>query len=311
MGKKEGTIMLTSTAHKLFDFVLDILNQNDKGVIFDGNFTWKFWQQPSNKIQDFHILKEGETLEFDAQTVVPFVDISTVEIPFNERNKRQDMELEYYVAIRIERGIDSKGVLVQEFDSTDHRYQALMQGYTNFKDNLTFQDANMRVGFKVREPQKVNVFKYNKHFYQLFALTLNISKIEKGRFGNEMKLYMRKKGAVDWELLDTIESRTVMGKTEQPREKTNDLDQKISIVNRTWETTMTINYLEETVDKQLLEEIEVVNEAINNNQQVFELRKVQVGTFDYTRDVVIVAGSVTYTNNVPETLTFTLKRSGV
>lgn len=304
-------MMLMSVAHKLFDFVLGKLNENDKGVTFDGTFTFRFWQQPTAKIQDFHIATENpDILEDDAKPVVPFVDVSNVEIPFNEKNKRQDFEVEYYISIKTDVTFDKKGYPIIQFDYTNDRYQALMQAYEDLKTNLTYTDASMRVGFKAREPQKVNVFKYNGHYYQIFALTLNISKIEKGRFGNEMELSIARVGQT-LQALDTTETRVTMGKTERERTLTTQKNRNISIINRVWECQTTINYLGEDIDKEILNEVMMANLSASNSQIVYELRMIQVGDFDVTYNVIITGGSITYTNNVPETITFNMKLSGV
>lgn len=309
MEEKEVITMPTLTVHELFDVILDRLNQNTFGVVFDGNFVFKFWQQPSTKIQDFHILSTNpEILEFDATSVVPFVDISAVEIPFNERNRRQDYEVEYYLALRIEDKTNIAGKNIIEFDTEDVKYKALLETYEYFKTNLTYTGENIRIGFKIREPQKVNVFKYNAHYYQLFAMTFNITKVEFGRFGNEMQLYMRKFGDVNWELLDTTDTTVIMGKTERERTLTTELDRKISITSRNQEYRVTINYTETPIDNLILQETMIVGDSITNNAIPFEVKAVQTNSFDITRKVYITAGTIQYINNVPETITFTIKQ---
>jgi hypothetical protein len=309
MEQKEETTMPTLTVHKLFDVILDRLNKNSFGVTFDGNFTFKFWQQPSGKYQDFHILSVNEEiLEFDATRVVPFVDISAVEIPFNERNRRQDYEVEYYLALRIEDKVNIANERIIEFDTNDDKYKALLETYEYFKTNLTHTTDTMRVGFKVREPQKVNIFKYNKHYYQLFALVFNVTKVEFGRFGNEMQLYMRKFGDVDWELLDTTDTTVIMGKTEHERNFTTELDRKISITSRNQELRVTINYTETPIDNLILQETMIAGDSISDNAIPFEFRALQTNSFDISRKVYITAGTVQYINNVPETITFSIKQ---
>jgi hypothetical protein len=300
-----------SVAHKIFDYLLDKLNENTQGVTFDGNFTFKFWRQPSDKIQDFHILDEdGEEVDFKATRVVPFVDISSIEIPYNEKNRRQDWEVEYYIPIRIENKIVNNAIDIQ-FDYTDDRYQALMETYEDLKTNLTYTTTDMRIGFKVREPQKVAVFKHNKHYFQMFALSINISKIEKGRFGNEMKLSLAKTGELLTQL-DTSETHVIMGKTERDRTLTNQLNQNYSVDTRTFEVRTTINYDDDRlIDTYILDEVMLANDANNNNQLEYDLRMFQSDSFDKTYKVIITGGVTIFTNNVPETITFTMKLSGV
>lgn len=298
--------MLTTVNEKIFNIVLDKLNANTKGVKFDGNFIFKFWQQPSKDVLDFHIIKESETLEYEAHEIVPFVDVSYIEIPFNEKNRRSDAELEYYVAIKVEYKNDSNGQPVIEFDTEDDRYQAMLETIDNMRNELTYTGEGMKVSFKVKEPQKVNVFKFNKHYYQLFALSFNAVKIDVGRFGNEMQLSMGDVGGTLAEL-DTLETTVIMGKTERDNHNTTALDRTIVILNRTFEIQTTINYRGTPIDNKILQEVMISGSAENSNNNNYDVEMKQLTDFNIKRPMTITGGTMRFKNNAVETITFSLK----
>ncbi len=313
--------MISSVAHKIFDFILDNLNTNTQGITFDGNFTFRFWQQPSGKIQDFHITRTVDNqLEYDAKKIVPFVDVSNVEIPYNEKNRRQDWEVEYYIPILIDEKYNERKELVIDFDYQDPTYQALMETYEDFKTNLTYTTEDLRIGFKVREPQKVSVFKYNAKYYQVFALSINISKIERGRFGNEAKLYL---GEVDDEnfgvsnesdyFLDTADWTLIMSKDEHNATKTEGLNRKHRVLDRTMEIRATVNYDEDTPANQMLMDELTANTfdgEIETNEKEYKLRILQSGSFDKTFNVYVSTGNISFKPTTPETYTVSFKSKG-
>lgn len=310
--------MITSVAHKIYDFVLEKLNENTQGITFNGNYVFKFWPQPSKLYQDFHILEENEKkAEFDAIKVVPFVEVSNVEIPFNEKNERSDREVEYYLAVRIGNNDDDRSV---EFDFSDPKYQAILETYKVFKDTLTFTTDDMRVGFKAREPQKVNIFKYNGAFYQMFALTFNISSIKFGRFGNEAKLYLGEVDDPDFGVsnesdyyLDTAEWTLIMSKDEHNATKTEALNRRHRILDRTIEIQATINYDEDTPANQMLMD-EIIASTFNGeeetNEKEYKLRILQNGSFDKTFNVYVSTGNISFKPTTPETYMVSFKSKG-
>ena len=298
--------MFTSVNEKVFDIVLNELNANTQGARFEGNFTFKFWTQPSAKIQEFHIIKTNETLEYEAEEVAPFVDVNFIEIPFNEQNKRSDMELEYYVAVRIDEERSERGRADIKFNKENKYYQAIMETIENMRSQLTYTGEGYKVTFKVKEPQKVNIFKFNSNYYQLFALTFTASKIEVGRFGNDFKLYFGQVGGTLTQL-DTVETTLIMSKIEHDKTATTEKDKKTTVQYRSFEVRATINFNERDVDKLLLNEVVIAGLAENDNRVNYDVRLYQEGSFDITRSMKVMGGNMTFQNNVVETITFNLK----
>ena len=296
---------MLSVSKAIFELVLEEMNDNSYDEIFDGNYVFKFTPQPSKKMQDFHILRTSEdSLEPDAHRVVPFVDVESIEIPFNEANQRSDWEKTFYIAIRMDITEKDYGETTFEFDYNDTRWQALMEVHNRFKEQLTFSTGDFKASFKVREPQKVNVFKHKSAYYQIFALSMNIVKITQGRFGNEMSLYLGSKNADN--MLDPISTTVVMGKTEQDNTPSNESDRTLKMNQRTLEVQTTINYRGTAVDKTLLDEALADTEDI---ETAHTLIMEQTGDFDLSRQMVVTSANIEFKNNAVERIALTFKRS--
>ena len=302
-----------SVANKIFDYVLEKLNENTNEVIFDGNYTFKFFPQQAKDVDTFHILKKEDGLEYEPHEVVPFVDVSTVEIPFNTKNKRSDWEIEYYLAFKIDKQKDENGQLLLAFNYESDEYQALMETYNLFKDQLNHQISDIKAAFKVREPQRVSTFFHDGHYYTVFALTFNITKLEKGIFGHEDKIYMQPiEDAVeniedDEYLLDAPDWTPMSAKTPREIQDLNSEDKYYDVEKRSWEATITANYNERAVDKLLLKEAM----AIGSNNNKYRVRFILEGVYNETRIVKIYDPNAPKLNNVPQTVTFTMRLAEV
>ena len=299
--------MFTSVSKKVHEIVLNELNNNTQGAKFEGNYIFKFWTQPSAKYQEFHIIKTSDTLEYEAEEVAPFVDVSFTEIPFNEKNKRSDMQVEYYVAIRVDMERDENGKANIQFDTSNKFYQAMLETVENMREQLTYTGENFQITFKLTEPQKVNVFKYATNYYQLFALTFTATKIEHGRFGNQFKLSIGETEETLTEL-DMVETTVIMSKVPHDKTKTTEKDRKEEIQTRTFEIQGLCNFRGFDVDKLLMNEVLITQEVDTENDKEYYIRLYQEGDFDILRQVKVHSGNMIFRNNKVEQITFTLKR---
>ena len=302
--------MLMSVSNAIYDLILEQMNQNTKGVIFDGNWTLRFFQNDHNK---FEIIEKGDALTYDLKEVVPFVDVSTIEIPYNEKNKRSDYELEYYVSMRIPKQYDTNNDIKIAFDYTCKEYQALMEVYEHFKEELTFthereNQQDIKGSFKVREPQKVNIFKYGGDYYVVFAFVVTVSTIKFGMFGNETKVYMSENTTNDNDLLDTLEFSSIVGKGEQNISGYDEQHSYFNIEKTTWEFNATINYEEKDIVKELYKE--AMADTAENNVK-YHIRIKREGFFDIERIVRVTSANVAHISNVPVTITFSVKLAEV
>ncbi len=299
--------MLVSVKQKIFNYMLDRLNQNTKGVVFDGNYMFRFFQQPSQKTQDFHIIqKDGEKYDYQTQRIVPVVEMPSAEITFMERNMRTDFELEYYIAIRVENTDGTENI---KFDSECDEYQALLETVSWLKENRNDSLGDGLLLFKTQEPQKVNVFKYNAHYYQVVALSINATYTRgNGRSGDHAKWYMNlateeePSGNDHW--LDTIRVVEITGKNDHDTTASDGGEQKRDILSRTWRAEIHVNFdADRAVDLLLLNE----SEAVGDERIKYKLRKDFVN--DWTKEVYVISTNVEYENNAPVRIAFTVERA--
>ena len=98
--------MFYSKNKRLYDLILDKLNENTQDVTFSGNYMFEFNQQlASGNSKNFSIVsRNADSLDFTTTDIVPLVDVQSIQIPFVEKNKRDDWEREFYVAIEIPQG---------------------------------------------------------------------------------------------------------------------------------------------------------------------------------------------------------------
>lgn len=306
--------MFTSAKKRLFNYMVDKLNENTQDVTFDGNFMFKFSRAGT---YDFEIISRNENvLNFEETEIVPVVNPQLIETPFVERNERSDYEQVIYLALRIERDVDPiTNRQVIEFDETDSRYQAVLETVATLKDNLTFVVGDYKHTYKAQEPQRVEVFKYNKNYYQVLSINFNLTALKKGYFGNETKYYFGLQGTVsqtaDYQL-DTMELTEIVGKTSRSKSNSDETEETFSIDKRTYEVDVTVNfngtvadmllYEEYTAqsDISLLYELQATNPTLNTDKGQ---------NYDYTHQVKITSINAIKKNNVVSQITFKLQRA--
>ena len=143
----------------------------------------------------------------------------------------------------------------------------------------------------------------------MFALSFNVVKIEKGRFGNEMSLYIGKYedtnfGASEEYLIDVITANMIMGKTEHDDTPIRNYDTTSKGIKRNWELQVFANYNESEIENEILHEIMTINSNIN---QRYYLKMVQEGSFNNDYIGLITNGIIEFKNNAVERLNLTFK----
>lgn len=311
-------MVFQSVDKRVFDVILSRLNTNTQDVTFSGNYVFKFSNEQKTMYNFEVVAKDPDYLDFKVTEVVPLVDIQNIELPFVERNERDDMERELYVAIKIERKYDEANILQIEFDDTCAQYQAVLETIASIKDTLTFVEGDYKYSFKTKTPTKVNRFKYNKEWYQIFALTFNLVSIKKGYFGNETKLYFGREDDVSFASttdyqLDFMEFTPTMGKETRPDSLTTDGEQKVAINRRNWTATIVVNFLGTTADLLLQREVDA---TVTDNNVKYVLRQVKTNletdtgeVFGFDRDVFVTSATATYQNNAVDQITFRIERA--
>jgi len=297
---------------RLYDFFLQQLNANTYGVTFDGNFMFRFWAQGSGT-HEFEILykdaENTEDLNYLTKEVVPVVDISHIEIPFVERNIRSDFEKEFYIGIRIEATINEFNQRILEFKEDNVKYAALLEAIDNMRNTLTYTVDDYKYTVKIKEPRKVNVFKYNGDYYQLLAVNFNITSVKDGFFGNEMKFYLgttQTQTLSEDYLLDNVETNLIIGKLTHVYDPkaANFYEQKTNINSRNWQGQFTINYRGFPGEELVWQELHLLNDTA---VRTYTLRITQ-NDLDYNLNVVLTNINAIIRNNSIIRLTFTAER---
>jgi len=299
---------------RLYNWFVEQLNQNSYNVEFSGNYIFKFWNETRGGVSDFEIVRTTEdALDFEIAEVIPVVDVQTLEIPFVEKNDRSDYEKEFYVALRIEDSIDeTTNDLVLEFDDTDPKYLALLETIANIKSQLTFTYDGYKHTVKTKEPQKVQTFKNNGKYYTLFGITMNITSLQTGFFGNEMKFWLKEAAQAGYnatDQLDVIEGTIVVAKQSESynRLANEPVDQTTKINSRNFSVQLTVNYRGDNfaADELLFDELLAENTTTIKKQ--YEL-KLEQNSRQEEKIVVITNINAEFRNNSVETITLQLEK---
>ena len=309
--------MFYSKNKRLYDLILDKLNDNTQDVVFSGNYMFEFNQQLSGG-NNFSIVSiEADALEFTTTDVVPLVDIQSIQVPFVETNQRDDWEREFYVAIEIPATRNATSNEKEyKFDESNPQYQAVLETIENMASNLTFTEDDYKYTFKVKEPTKVNVMTYNGKYYQILAMTFNLTSLVNGFFGNETKIYFGESddasfGETDDYALDFVEFNEIVGKTVRATSNINDTEETFQVDKRIWNSTITVNFNGNVADMLIYKEKAVISD-IDKTYQIKitndNLNTLTGEDLDYTIDVLVSNVNITYQNNVVDKLTFKLER---
>jgi len=310
--------MFYSKNKRLYDLILDKLNENTQDVVFSGNYMFEFNQQQVGTRSFEIISRDIDALEFTSTEFVPLVDVQSIQVPFVETNKRDDWEREFYVAIRIPETInETTNQTEYKFNESNPQYQAILETLENLSANLTFIDGDYKYTFKVKEPTKVSVMTYGGKYYQILAITFNLTSLEKGFFGNETKIYFGLAsdgsfGETDPYALDFVEFTEVVGKTTRTTDNINDTETSFTVDKRTWEVpVLVINFNGNLADMLIYKE-KAATSDIDIEYQI-KITNKNLNTFagenlDYTYNVLLSNVNAIYKNNVVDQLTFKLER---
>jgi hypothetical protein len=307
--------MYYSRNKRLFDLVLDKLNDNTQDVTFDGNFMFKF-EQSMGGINFSIATLDG--LAYQYSKAVPMSMMQSIEIPFVEKNERSDHEVEFYVAIEIPKGTDSvTSQMTLEFQESNPQFQAILETLDTMRDQLTFTEGDWKYSFKVKEPTKVDVFTFNRIKYQILSLQFNLTYMKKGFFGNETKIYMGLSddssfGETSDYLLDVVEFQEVMAKTMTSNSLIGEEEETKKADKRTWEATLLVNFNGSLIDLLLYQEKSA--QADLDTSYRFKVTNSSLNVYasdnlDYTYTVKVSTCNAVYKNNEVDRLSFKIERA--
>jgi hypothetical protein len=141
------------------------------------------------------------------------------------------------------------------------------------------------------------------------AFSFNVVKIEQGRFGNEMKMYIGEYedtsfGATSDYLLDTMRVNITVTKRQQDDTQSEDTETTTRPVKRDFEAQVHANYRGTPIDDTVLQDCMGATEDIKKK---YKVKFVQSGSFELDRVMTITTSNNEYKNNAVEMLNFTLK----
>jgi hypothetical protein len=204
-----------------------------------------------------------------------------------------------------------------KFSESNAQYQAILETIENLRSNLTFEDSGYKYTFKVKEPTKVGVMTYGGKYYQLLAMTFNLTSLTSGFFGNETKAYFGLASdtsfgeTTDYEL-DFMDLTEVVGKTTRQTDNVDDTEAGFTVDKRTWEIpSLTINFNGNTADLLIYKEKAAISDM--NVEYQIKITNKNLNTLagenlDYTYNVLLSNVNASYRNNVVDQLTFKLER---
>jgi hypothetical protein len=309
--------MFISNNKKTYELLLSKLNENTLGVEFSGNYMFKMWQSPTGKY-NFEIVKlDPNALEIEQARVVPVVDSQSIQLPFVEKNERNDFERELLIAIEVPSTTDVAGENVIEFDENTLEYQAILETIANMRSQLVFIEGDYKYTLKVKDPTKGNVFKYNSKWYQMVSITFYMSSIKKGYYGSETKVYFGLKNDLNFAetddyLLDTFNFSPTATRTLRVNSDIDATEEKHKPNKRTWNATMIVNFTGNVADVLLQRELDAVVDM--NTVYQIKVVKTQLGvdlneSYEYTRDVYVSTINASYENNKVDQFTLTIERA--
>ena len=171
--------------------------------------------------------------------------------------------------------------------------------------------------FKVKEPTKVGVFIYNGIYYQILAMTFNMTSIVKGFFGNETKVYLGLTsdlsfGETSDYLLDIVDFNEIVGKSVRANSNVDESEETVTADKRTWNATATINFNGDPADILIYKEKSLLTDMNTKYQTKITNKNLNTllnENLDYTINCKITNVNITYQNNVISQLTFKLERA--
>jgi len=157
---------------------------------------------------------------------------------------------------------------------------------------------------------------YGGKYYQLLAMTFNLTSLTSGFFGNETKAYfgLASDGSfgetAPYEL-DFMDLTEIVGKTTRATSNIDDEDETFEVDKRIWEATLTINFNGNLADILIYKE-KSASSDLNLEYQI-KITNKNLNTFtsenlDYTYNVLLSNVNASYKNNVVDQLTFKLER---
>ncbi len=276
-----------SVVNDIFNVLLTRLNQNSLGKKFAGNVIFKFYPNTSNF--DLYTVNEN-TLTIDTEEYVPVVETVSEQIAFVDKNKRNDWMKSYLFAVRVDEN-------EHEFDVNNEFYLAMTEVCGDLNGSVILTNGT-RYAFKVNMPKPQGRFVHDKSWYVIFEVTINLSGVEQGSFGNDYTVWIAEYVEPD----DIYEDDNIvdftplvykMGKALKTVHKKNEADTKGSVSSRTIHIDATLNYRGSDIEELLRSDMLGLE---SDNQIIYRIR-IKEGDLDFHKPFILTAGGLELKNN--------------
>jgi hypothetical protein len=181
---------------KIFDLLLETLNDNSHDVEFEGNVYLKAESMAGDK---FSLYREGETqntLELEEIEYVPVGLTINEPTKYLGSNERIQWQKSLYFPIK------SDNHMV--FDEDNPRLLAIEETINKLHGKV-FDYDGVRIGLKVDDVKRESTVTINGEAYVMSVVRVTAEQVTRGFFGKELEFKIKKPEDTEWTDLDVIE----------------------------------------------------------------------------------------------------------
>ena len=211
----------------IFDYFLTQLNANANGLVYRGNYIFRFFQDSMSVIEPVSGKLVNEEID-----ITPVSLMTRTPVPFVEGNKRVDWLLEFGLLIRI---------TGQEYDPLVDLDYANIKSVLDTMQGLSVTISGKKYTFKTQEPNYNGYTTLGRSKFAIITCVMNVTKLDSGYFGNDSV----------WSVGGNAKDFMSVAKTSTKRFYTADSKAGLSNdynkpLGRTTVIEMTFNYIDET-----------------------------------------------------------------
>lgn len=211
----------------IFNYFLTQLNANANGLVYRGNYIFRFFQDSMSVLEAVTGKLVNEEID-----ITPVSLMTRTPVPFVEANKRVDWLLEFGLLVRIQG---------QEYDPLVDLDYANIKSVVDALQGATVTISSKKYAFKTQEPNYNGYTTLGRSKFAIITCVMNVTKLDYGYFGNDSVWYVGG-NAIDF---------TSVAKTSTRRFYTGDVKSVTANdynkpIGRATVIEMTFNYIDET-----------------------------------------------------------------
>ena len=273
-----------------FKKLLEILNQNDRGVRFNGERFFQFNQEGQFALYE---PSSSRAMEYDTIEFTPMSELPQTETPFTDLNERSDFLKQFIFAIRVEQ---------PDFEESNPSYLALLDFSTDYQRS-TITDGGFSYTLKTFEPVRESTpqtMGNHAGWWVLVSLSINVTRLKEGSVGTSATIEVSTDEGATYHVLDATNITLPMSVDFEGARRVNTAGNNIHFINgKTSEITLDVNHRETTIDNDIEDAM-----LSGDYNRTFMVRFTRPG-HSFTRKVSIKQGTPEYENGVPLTYSIT------